>query len=980
LRRSSHRLLFLSGLFAAGLLLAFGPLYAQDDYGGSPLITGSGFGKNKIHYRDFKWEIYHSPHFNLYYYQQEQPQLQKVVSFAESAYDKLSREFNFQIKDPVPLIYYGTHSAFEQNNIILNFIPEGVGAFASPARFRMVLPIDLPDPELMQLISHELTHIFQYHMLFQGSLAKAVATTPPTWFMEGMASYMAKDESTRDRMYLVDAVVNDRIPPVSRADFGGFFAYRFGHAVFDFIEERWGREGFLDFIYEVRNTIGSRVDRAVKRTFKMEPEDFDIEFRRWLRKKYLPKLVQTGEPSDFGRIFRIKEDQTGGTEVISPVASPSGDLVAALSVYKGDVDVVLFDARKRQLLRNLTKGFSREYQYLVAQEFSTGRKLGRDLAFSPDGNTIAVFAKRERGRALLLIDVLESRLSTIIDMGDIEQQGGPAFSPDGRSVAFAGWRGGKFDIFNLDVESRTITNLTNDDVFDGAPTFSPDGKSLVFVSAVGTGFNKLFRIDLASPGTRYAVTTGESNENDPVFSPDGKRLYFTSDRTGPENIFGLDLATGMLRQHTDVVTGAFMPTVLHETEGQERLVYGGFWKGSFDLYVTNTEEPVKEAQKIDIPPGPTQAKDLPPFEPDIQVSLDDANKEPYHGRKFFLEDAQTYIGVASDQSYLGRILLSFSDYLGDHRIFANLSSIDSFSNFDVVYADLSRRWNWQLELFDDRTFYQLSDPLLNPNDRRTAYQITGAVASLVYPITFYQRAQIGVGYLYRKEAIPIAQDINGNIEFAEFSDNFPVVQGALVGDSSVYANYGAVSGRRWRVNLSYALNTGSSGTGIQSSSGGTKFTSYDGEIRQYVQVTQRSNLAFRAFAGMSNGSQPTPYYFGGLDTVRGIPFRSLVGDRAFFTNLEYRFPLIDVIATPLIAFQGIRGVIFLDVGGAWYKNFQSFRFYNGDTKRLQDAVASFGWGVTARILGLDFNWDIARRWDLKQSGSFQTEFWIGTRF
>jgi hypothetical protein len=36
--------------------------------------------------------------------------------------------------------------------------------------------------------------------------------------------------------------------------------------------------------------------------------------------------------------------------------------------------------------------------------------------------------------------------------------------------------------------------------------------------------------------------------------------------------------------------------------------------------------------------------------------------------------------------------------------------------------------------------------------------------------------------------------------------------------------------------------------------------------------------------------------------------------------------------------------------------------------------------VTARILGLDFNWDIARRWDLKQSGSFQTEFWIGTRF
>ncbi len=77
--------------------------------------------------------------------------LQKVVSFAESAYDRLSREFDYQIKDPTPLIFYATHSAFEQNNIILNFIPEGIGAFASPVRNRMVLPVDLPDPELLQL-------------------------------------------------------------------------------------------------------------------------------------------------------------------------------------------------------------------------------------------------------------------------------------------------------------------------------------------------------------------------------------------------------------------------------------------------------------------------------------------------------------------------------------------------------------------------------------------------------------------------------------------------------------------------------------------------------------------------------------------------------------------------------------------------------------------------------------------------------------
>jgi len=969
LTRSFHRP-FLAGLLAAGSLLLFlSPLEAQ--YGSS--FSGDRFGKNKIQYRDFDWQIYHSPHFNLHFYKEEEPQLQKVVSIAESAYDQLAREFNFQIKDPVPLIYYSTHSAFEQNNIILNFIPEGVGAFASPARFRMVLPIDLPDAELMQLVLHELTHIFQYHMLFQGSLAKAVASTPPTWFMEGMASYMAKDETERDKMYLRDAVVNDRIPSVSRANFGGFFAYRFGHAVFDFVEERWGKEGFLDFIYEVRNTIGSRVDRAVKRAFKLEPEDFDLEFRRWLRKKYLPQLVETGEPSDFGRVFRIEEERSG-SQATSPVASPSGDLVAALTVYKGDVDIVLFDTKNRKLFRNLTRGFSREYQYLVAQELTLGRRLGRDISFSPDGNTIAVFAKREKGRSLLLIDVLNSSLREIIDMDQLEQQSSPAFSPDGKTIAFSGWRNNQFDIFLLDVESRTIRNLTNDELYDGAPVFSPDGRSLTFVSAVGTGYSKLFRVDLGQADRRLPLTTGESNENDPVYSPDGKRIYFTSDRKGPENIFSLDTATGQLLQFTNVVTGAYMPTVLREPEGKERLVYDGFWKGSFDLYVTETDEPVVDPQTVEVPVEPVVAQDLPRFEPDIQVSIDPANMDKYRGHKFFLENAETYIGVNSDQSYLGRILLSFSDYLGDRRIFANLSSIDSFSNFNVLYADLSRRWNWQVQLFDDRTFYSTGDPIRDRIDRgRVADQQSGAIASLLFPFTFYQRAEIGAGYIYRRIALPFQDPQTGFVDYREFSDDFPLVRGALVGDSVVFANYGGVSGRRWRFDLSYAPDLENSGTLFES---GTL------DYRQYIPVTQRSNIAFRAFAAASDGNAPSPFYFGGLDTVRGVNFRSLSGDRAFFTNLEFRFPLLDVVATPFLAFQGIRGALFVDIGGAWYSDFESFDFYNEDTKRLQDGVASYGWGITTNLYGLDFNWDFAKLYKPAVEGDsgFQTEFWIGTRF
>ncbi len=942
----------------------------------SPPAAAQGFGKNKIQYRKFDWKIYHSPHFDVYYYAEEENLLEKVVSFAESAYDHLSREFDYQIKQPTPLIFYATHSAFEQNNIILNFIPEGTGAFASPVRNRMVLPVDLPDPELLALILHELTHIFQYHILFGGKLGRGVASTPPIWFMEGMASYMAKDETARDKMFLRDAVVNDRLPSVAD-NFQGFFAYRFGHAVFDFIEERWGKEGFRDFMVEMRNTLGARVEPAVKRTFQMEREDFDSEFRRWLRKKYLPQLLETGEPSDFGRPFLL--EQLGPTQELSPTASPSGDLVAAFTTMRGEVDVALFDTRQRSFLRNLTKGFSNKFQYFVAQELQLGREMGRDLSFSPDGNTVAVFAKREKGRVLVLVDVLKGKIRRIVEVG-VEQPLSPAWSPDGRTLAFSGNREGRFDLFLLDLETNDVSQLTDDEIYDGSPAWSPDGKSLVFSSVIA-GYAKLFRVGLGDPAQRFQLTQGESNEVDAVYSPGGKRVYFTSDRSGANNIFSLDLESGEIRQHTNSLTGCFMPTVLAPAEGAERLVYTAYWKGRFDLYRLDIEEPITQPTVVEEGAGlalePLAAEELPRFEPAIEVTIDEANKEGYRGKKFFLEDISGGLGVSDDQTFIGALVFSFSDYLGDHRIIGAFQSVESFQNFDVYYLNLSRRVQWQLHLFDDQDFFIGLDQSTGFAERVTSlFQETGATASLIFPIDFYNRVEVGGGYIYRDidfqsfvldpdtgEAIPV---------ITPRQDDFPVAQAGFVSDTAIFGQYGAVSGRRFRLDGSYAPDLDESGTL-------TETIAID--YRQYVPLTRRINFALRAVGSFSEGNFPSPVYFGGLDTVRGFDFRSIVGDHGFFANLELRFPLVDYLATPVFDIQGIRAAFFLDVGGAWFADIEGFDFYNEEEDRLEDGVSSYGVVLTARLFGLDLNWALAKRWDFDQTLSdFETSFWIGPRF
>ncbi len=71
------------------------------------------------------------------------------------------------------------------------------------------------------------------------------------------------------------------------------------------------------------------------------------------------------------------------------------------------------------------------------------------------------------------------------------------------------------------------------------------------------------------------------------------------------------------------------------------------------------------------------------------MTLDEANKSKYRGFKLFVEDAGASVGVTDDQTLLGYTYLSLSDYLGDRRLVINFSSVSSFSNFDVVYFDLS---------------------------------------------------------------------------------------------------------------------------------------------------------------------------------------------------------------------------------------------------------------------------------------------------
>ncbi len=259
------------------------------------------FGKNLIRYDRFEWYTYQTDHFEIYYYPEIEPHLERVASYAESAYQKVSSDLKHDLAFKVPLVLFATHSEFEQQNIIPGVAGEGVAAFAEPSRNRMVLPIDEPPDRLYGLIVHELTHIFEFDIIPTSLIRRDM----PLWINEGLSDYERGDWQPTDLATVRDAAVADIIPKMSELQGYGEYGnprviYNLGHAAFEFIESRWGKEGIRQFLFSLRKSVIGGGEDAYQESLGLEPEEFDQQFDKYLKDRFKP-FRDKERPADYGR-------------------------------------------------------------------------------------------------------------------------------------------------------------------------------------------------------------------------------------------------------------------------------------------------------------------------------------------------------------------------------------------------------------------------------------------------------------------------------------------------------------------------------------------------------------------------------------------------------------------------------------------------------------------------------------------------------
>ena len=964
------------------------------------------YGKNKIRYNNFKWHIYTTDHFEVYYYPEIEQHLGRIVSYAESAYQQVSSDLKHDLAFKVPLMLYKTQSEFQQQNVEPSELPEGVLAFAEPYRDRMVLPIDEVDDALYRLITHELTHIFEFDIIPRSLLRRGL----PLWVDEGLSDYMTAYWNPFDLMTVRDAAIADVVPSMS--DFEGVafvdgrLPYNLGHAAFEFIESRWGKEGIRQFLFALRKNVIGGGESAYEEAFRLKAEEFDEQFDKYLKDRFKP-FRDKERPADYGRDLAPKRDKTPYVSVVSIEPSPSGDLlaVAAGNRKEQELDIILLSTKDSKVIRNLTSGFNKDrgYEYIATPGGFRNNAVPW-MSWSPTGDRIAYFARTEKMKTLILQNAVNGKVDQRIEIKTVDMPESPDFSPDGKKVAFSGLVGATGDIFIVDLDTKEVKNVTNDAFGDFAPTFSPDGKSLVYL-ARASGNDKLFMLDLAS-GKKTQVTFGTHDDGGAQYI-DEDTLVFPSTAIDPNqpvepevarngniyNVWTLNLKTKELRQFTDTLTGNTSPVVLRDTK-PARIGFVTYYKGEYGIHVLSREEPLHTVASSDF--GDAALGPPTPFVPPMQHEIVPDNKRKKGAfEKLFLEGRPPVaLGVTSGGDLFGGTQVTFTDVLGDKQFNIFAASVSQYRTLSASYINLSRRLQYAIQgysqtqffyAYDPYTFYGVNYGYIDRDQAIATQTARGGTISAIYPLNRYTRLEMSGGFLQFKQeynepglqdiANDYQQDQYGRILFVD--GQFAPVGLNLVRETTIFREYGPLAGHTLSMGFEYAPSWGSL----------LSRQTLDGDARYYQRLGTNGVLALRARGYKSWGEYPGYLYFGGNSEMRGYDYLQFIGNKGFFTDAELRFPIIEAALTPIGVVGGLRGVFFFNFGAAGYEGIETnvwtttssvetpiidYAFdptspsqfvpvYGPprvvDGFRLLDSRASYGFGLETFALGFPIHFD-----------------------
>ena len=960
------------------------------------------FGRNKVQYQTFNFEILKTEHFDLYFYPEEKEAVKDAAIMLERWDYRYSKIFDTSVGKDQPIILYANHPDFEQTNVVSGLISQATGGVTEGLENRITLPFTGVYKENNHVLGHELVHAFQYNLIKAGGHGLQAAGSMPIWFIEGLAEYLSigrKDALTA--MWMRDAVLNNDVPDISDVSTNyKYFPYRYGQILWAFITTNYGDDIIKPLIESV---IKMGWDKGFKEVLKVSQDSLSKMWKQDIYKVYADQIKGRTKPSETGKQLI---SGNGGMN-LSPVISPDGQYIALFTRENlFTLNLFLADASTGKLINELVSTNTDAH-------FDALRFMNSSGTWSPDDKYFAFVVMEDGNDQIAILDVDSKDISRKLNPGEVDAVTYLSWSPDGNKILFSGTIGGINDLFIYDLENDHIRRLTNNKYAELQPDWSPDGIHIVF--ATDKGKETSFK-DFQFNSMNLEILNVENNKSkiisiddgvkhiNPHYSPDGKSIYFISDPDGISNIYRHSLENGNFYKLTNIATGisgltALSPALSISSQTGE-LVFNVFNKTEYNI---NSIDPdtVKEVPVI---------FNLKKYEKTISLPLQSKSNVGIV-EKYFASKAQ---GLVSDTGFVvknyspflsliaiaqsgvgisfsnfgtelgGGINMLFSDMLGNNLLSATVFVNGTYKDIggQAVYWRQGSRINWggavgHIPYLTGYVTYNLDTVNVNGNQvlaedvniyRQRVFSDRLSLLG-AYPFSQNRRLEASIGFQrisYNFEVEKIVQ--SSGYVFNQSTTNLEAPSGlnlfntslSYVGDYSFFGFTSPVDGSRYRFEVEPTL-------------GSLTFLTAILDYRKYFFFNPFT-LAFRGmhygrYLKDADNQNLFPFQLGFDTWVRGyninsfnasectgdvsangrcIVFDRLIGSRVAIFNMEFRVPLFGTEQFGLINFGFLPTEIslFLDGGVAWTSDEPPvFEIATRSSKR----IPVFSSGVAARF-------------------------------